>query len=280
MNKFEINLQVHEGLLSEKELQLAQYLLEHQELTRTMSLQEISAKTGISTATISRFAKKLGFESFQELRFSLTPAAQNWKTRMFEEINENDNSLEVAQKIFSANIDALSSTSELLQQEQLEQAASMLAAAETIGFFGLGASNIVALDGYHKFLRTEKKITYNSDFHMQLMAITRMKPMDVAIIISHSGTDKNALALAEAGRNSGVKIIVITSTMRTPLAKMGTIVFQAVAEEMEFRSEAIHAMIAQISLMDTLFVLTTIHNEQDDAEVLQKIRQTIQKTRQ
>lgn len=278
MTNFKIRLQANQNFLSEKEQGLANYLATHQTTVKTMSLQNISDETGVSIATVSRLAKKLGYDNFQELRFSLTQNDAG-ASKMFEEINETDNVLEMGNKIFASNIDALAATRDLLNQADLESATEILAQAKTIGFFGLGASNIVALDGYHKFLRTERTLSYASDFHMQLMAMTRMKKKDAAIIISHSGTDKSALALAEAGRESGVRLIVITSSLKSPLAQYGDVVFQAVAEEMQFRAEALHALIAQISLMDTLFMLTAIKTEAKDSVVLNKIRKTIQKTR-
>lgn len=279
MANFDAQLKANDQFLSDKERNLARFLVKNRESIKTSSLQDISKKTNVSIATVSRFAKKLGFDSFQELRFSLQNSSTKNPSPMFEEINDTDSLEEMADKIFAANIDALETTGELLSEEKLNQAVCLLKSAPTIGFFGLGASNIVALDGYHKFLRTEKTISYAADYHMQLMAITRMKSADAAIIVSHSGTDKSALALAEAAKNSGVHLIVITSSNNSPLAQMADVCFAAVAEEMEFRSEAIHAMIAQISLMDTLFVLTTVKSEQDDSEVLAKIRETIQKTR-
>lgn len=279
MTNFKIRLQANQNFLSEKEQVLANYLAEHQEAVKTMSLQNISDATDVSIATVSRLAKKLGYENFQELRFSLTQSNDVRTSKMFEEINENDDVLEMGHKIFASNIDALTATSDLLNETDLNRATDLLAQAQTIGFFGLGASNIVALDGYHKFLRTERTLSYASDFHMQLMAITRMKKTDVAIIISHTGTDKNAIALAEAGQESDVKLIIITSSLKSPLAQYGEVVFQAVAEEMQFRAEALHALIAQLSLMDTLFMLTAIKTEDKDSVVLDKIRKTIQKTR-
>lgn len=278
MSDFEVRMKSNNLFLSEKERSLADYLLKNQNEVKTKSLQNISDETKMSIATVSRFAKKMGYDSFQELRFALGRSASD-NNPLFEEINENDDLLEMANKIFGSNIDALKTTCNLLTEDNLNHAVKLMINAKTLGFFGLGASNIVALDGYHKFLRTEKTLSYANDYHMQLMAITRMKPTDTAIIVSHSGTDKSAIALAEAGKNSGVKMIIITSSTNSPLAQYGDVVFQAVAEEMQFRAEALHALIAQLTVMDALFMMTAIKSDDDDAEVLQKIRQTIQKTR-
>lgn len=278
MADFKIRLQANQNFLSEKEQTLARYLAEHQKAVKTMSLQTISTETGVSIATVSRLAKKLGYENFQELRFSLNQE-ETQIPNMFEEINETDSVLEMSHKIFAANIDALSATSATLNEADLTKATDLLANAKTIGLFGLGASNMVALDGYHKFLRTERNVSYATDYHMQLMAITRMKSSDVAILISHTGTDRDALALAEAGRESGVKLIVITSSLKSPITQYAEVVFEAVAEETEFRAEALHALIAQLSLMDTLFMLTAIKTEDANSIVVNKIRDTIQKTR-
>lgn len=278
MAAFPAQLQANHAQLSTKERQLADYLLAHAAVASTMSISALATATGVSTATLSRFAKALGYQNFQALRVALaqTPAGPP----LFEEIGADDDTLTMARKLFALNVDALNATAAALDGHQLERAVALIVRAHTLGLFGLGASNLVASDGYHKFLRTPINVAYTTDYHMQLMAATRMTDRDAAVIISHTGTDKDALALAQVLRNNGVPLIVITGAPRSPLAKLASVLLVALAEETEYRAEALHAMLAQLSLMDTLFVLAAVATDSASAEILTRIRATIQTTRQ
>lgn len=278
MGTFRAHLQANRSRLGDKELQLADYLLTHQTTASQLSIQALSAATGVSTATVSRFAKRLGYPGFQALRVALAQLPTS-PPPLFEEISDTDSMLEMAQKIFALNAAALQTTSAALNEETLAAAVHAITVAHTVGLFGLGASNIVALDGYHKFLRTQLTLSYASDYHMQLMAMTRLAPGDCAILVSHSGTDADALALAAIAHETGVRLIVITGAANSPLAQRADVVLVALAEETQYRDEALHALIAQLSLMDTLFMLTAVKSAPATANLLARIRQTIQNTR-
>ncbi|WP_179396202.1 MurR/RpiR family transcriptional regulator [Lacticaseibacillus absianus] len=278
MAAFAAQLQANRKQLSAKEQQLADYLLANATAASTMSISALATATKVSTATLSRFAKAVGYPNFQALRVALaqTPVAPP----LFEEIGGSDDTLTVAHKLFGLNVDALNATAAALDADALDHAVYLITAAQTLGLFGLGASNLVAEDGYHKFLRTPLNVAFTTDYHMQLMAATRLTATDAAIIVSHTGTDQDALALATVLHENGVPLIVITGAPRAPLAKLATVLLVALAEETEYRAEALHAMLAQLALMDTLFVLAAIATDSASADVLARIRATIQTTRQ
>ena len=99
-------------------------------------------------------------------------------------------------------------------------------------------------------------------------------------MVSHTGTDRDALALAQVAHEQHVPLIVISGAPKSPVAKLADVLLVAIAEETQYRVEALHALIAQISLMDTLFILCAVQLDEGSAAVLDQIRKTITKTRQ
>ncbi|MCG4282228.1 MurR/RpiR family transcriptional regulator [Lacticaseibacillus saniviri] len=279
MTSFRMRLQAYQANLSDTEQRLADYLSAHQSEASHLTISALSKATHISTATISRFAKNLGFQNFQALKMALAQPDSQAST-LFVEISPHDSLTKMASKIFHSNIDALEATNAALTEDQLEQATDLITNAEHVGLYGLGASNIVALDGYHKFLRTPIDVLYAQDYHMQLMTLTRLGPNDVAIIVSHSGENHDAIALAQLACDRGVPVIVITSSANATLTKLADVTLLSIAEESQYRTEALHALIAQMSLMDALFMLTAIKTDSQTAAVFRDIRQEIQKTRE
>ena len=87
--------------------------------------------------------------------------------------------------------------------------------------FGVGGSEIVAADAYHKFLRSPISVVHSADYHIQLMEAALLTPEDCALLISHTGKSKETIELAQVAKDCGAKVIVITSHAASPLAKLG-----------------------------------------------------------
>ncbi|ERL65356.1 MurR/RpiR family transcriptional regulator [Schleiferilactobacillus shenzhenensis] len=280
MTQFALQLQTYKPRLRGQEKRLADYLLAHQRAASELSIGQLAAATGVSAATISRFAKALGYDNFQALRLALAQAPAAGDPPLFQEFSPDDDIATQARKIFAANIDALQATSENLDPAALAAAVKMITGARQLGLYGLGASNLVALDGYHKFLRTALPVAYAADFHMQLMSITHLTKRDAAVVISHSGEDRDALALTAIASQHHVPLIVITGAPHSTVAKQAAVVLVAVAEESQYRPEALHALIAEMTLMDTLFMLSALRTGSQTAPLYQEIRAVIDQTRE
>ena len=279
MHDFLVQLQIYKPNLSRQEKKLADFLQTHPDRASQANIAELSTMTGVSTATISRFAKALGYPNFQALRMALVQSSPEPDQTLFAELSPDDSVETLAQKIFTSNIDALRTTLANLDANALAEAINWITHADHLGLFGLGASNLVALDGYHKFLRTAIPVSYAADYHMQLMAATHLGANDAMILTSHSGEDKDAIALADLAKQQQVPLIVITGAPASRLAKMADAAFVAVAEESRYRTEALHALIAELSLMDTLFMISAIQTNSQTAPLFRRIRATIDATR-
>ncbi|RXT57796.1 MurR/RpiR family transcriptional regulator [Lacticaseibacillus chiayiensis] len=280
MHDFLVQLQIYKPNLSRQETKLADFLQTHPDRASQANIAELSTMTGVSTATISRFAKALGYPNFQALRMALVQSPPEPDQTLFAELSPDDSVETLAQKIFTSNIDALRTTLANLDAAALAKAVNWITHADRLGLFGLGASNLVALDGYHKFLRTAIPVAYAADYHMQLMAATHLGVNDAMILTSHSGEDKDAIALADLAKQQHVPLIVITGAPASRLAKMADAAFVAVAEESRYRTEALHALIAELSLMDTLFMISAIQTNSQTAPLFRRVRATIDATRQ
>ena len=92
----------------------------------------------------------------------------------------------------------------------------LLRAAQSIEFFGLGASGIVALDAQQKFPLFGVPCGAPADTHQQLMTASMMRSEDVAVVISNTGRTSAILDVAQAARLAGAKVIGISGS-QSPL---------------------------------------------------------------
>jgi DNA-binding MurR/RpiR family transcriptional regulator len=257
---------------SPKEQAIADYILENPNKVSHSSISDLSAELGIADSTFFQFTKTLGFNGFKDFKMALLKQ-ENDLTAVT--IHEDDSELTMAQKVFDSNMTTLTDTKKLLKEEDLKKAVKMISESRRLYFFGVGGSEIVATDAYHKFLRSPISVGHSTDYHIQLMEASLLTDEDCALFISHSGKSKETIHMAEAVKKAGTKVIIITSQANSPLAKLGDVVFISISEEIEFRSEALASRIAQLSIIDSLYVILMFYNSKNAQETISKVRKVI-----
>lgn len=265
--------------LSPKEKVIADYVLENPDIVSHSSISDLSNHLDIADSTFFQFTKKLGFNGFKDFKLEILKQSDDTSTLIHEKIHSKDSKLIMAQKVFDSSLASLNGTQKLLKEEDLVHATEIVNHSKRLIFFGVGGSEIVAADAYHKFLRSPIAVTHSSDYHVQLMEASLLTSDDCALIISHTGKSKETIELATVAKKTGAKIIVLTSQINSPLAKLGDVVFISISEETEFRSEALSSRIAQLAILDSLFVILMFDHRTKATESISKVRRTISKTK-
>lgn len=273
-------IQSYYSRLSATDQNIADYIISNQDKIIHMTISEVSENLGVADATIFRFCKRIGYNGFQALKISLATDVPKPIQQIHQEISDQDDEHMIATKVFKSNIETLENTLALLSQSAIEDAVKALKNAESIYFFGIGGSSTIAMDGYHKFMRTGTPSFAFIDSHFQLMAASQLSKSDVAVIISHSGRNHDTIRILNTAKDAGATTIAITSFPKSVVASKADIVLLTSSEETEYRSEALSSRIAQLSIIDALYVNLMVHNKEKSKEVLHKIRAAISQTRQ
>ena len=238
--------------LSEKERIIADYILANPSGAVHPSIEELADHIGISESTLVRFVRKLGFPGYQRFRIALATEAIGSTSRLFETpIDDQDDEVEV---VFNSAIATLELSKRMLDRSAISKAAEMIASSKRLLIFGLGGSNIVAHDAYHKFIRTGLDCSMADDFHIQLMLASQACLNCTALVISHTGANMDTLAIVEELRSQQCPIIVLTSNPRSALARAGKTVLSVGVASTSFVSEAFSARIAHLVVVDALYV--------------------------
>lgn len=252
---------------------LAHYLLSHGADLPDRSIQKLATDAGVSTATISRFAHQLGFANFSALKWAFLQDLSPHPT--IRPVATDDQPLTVAKKTLAANVATLNGTFKQLTNAQLLAARDLLVHARRVGFFGMGGSNIVALDAYHKLLRVPLTLVHNSEYHLALMEAARFTSADCALVISHTGDDTDTLLLAATLQRNHVPMIVMTSFPNAPLAAYGDVVFYSISADSEYRAEALLSLTSQLAINDCLYMLCAQYFGAEADAVLTNMHATI-----
>ncbi|SLK38692.1 RpiR-family transcriptional regulator [Mycobacteroides abscessus subsp. abscessus] len=265
--------------LSEKEKKIADYILEHPEKIIHSTINELAEDLGVADATVFRFCKRIGFKGYQAMKIALASEVIEPIQQIHEEINENDSVKTVTEKVFKSNVRTLENTLEILNGHSIQKAVDLLLQAKRVEFYGTGGSAVIAMDAFHKFVRTGIKAFSFVDSHFQLMSSSQLSENDVAVIISHSGTNKDTINIMKTAKNNGAKTIGITGYPKSPIGQNSDVALFTSSEETEYRSEALSSRIGQLSLIDALYVNVMILNKSVANHSLERIRNAISDTR-
>lgn len=266
-----------ESTLAERRL-IAEILKDPQRVLR-VSAKEIATAGGISEATVTRFAQRLGYHGYPEFRIALSQDLAVPSRMIHDEVDVDDDLATIAPKVTAANIQALEDSLHVLRIDALEAAVEAILRADRIFFLGIGGSSALAADTAHKFLRTGLNVVAIADAHEQLMHAALCRPGDVFVFISHTGATRELLEAAEIAKQRGAILIAVTRYGRTKLSNLVDIVLHTSSRETLYREEALASRIASLTLTDILYVGVAIRRHAATVENLQAIRTAIAKRR-
>jgi DNA-binding MurR/RpiR family transcriptional regulator len=217
-------------------------------------LKVIAEEVRVSEAMVIKVAKKLGFDGFRSLRAALAERNRLPLAKAREELTGRPSAAALAERVCRASVQALQSTFAALSAEGLERAARWLCAARQRDFYGVGGSAQVARDAAFKFLRIGIRASAFEDGCAMLMSAALLQKGDVAVAFSHSGQSLAVLEAVRQARRNGAQIIAVTSHGDSALAREADLALCARAEDSPLSGEGAAARLAQLGLVDALFM--------------------------
>ncbi len=240
--------------LTPLEGKVATDLLARKDIDEATPLRSVAEGSGVSEAMVVKVAKKLGFAGFREFRQGLVEYFNSDTAALHSEIGPQDSAGQIVQKVFRTAMQALEETFAILDLEAFERAADFLHRARHRDFYGLGGSAQIARDVSHKFLRIGIRTSVFDDAHMMVMSAALLGHDDVAIAFSHSGSTSAVIEAVELARRNGARTIAVTNYADSPLARIVDVVLCSTAQNNPLLGENATARVAQLNLLDALFV--------------------------
>ena len=251
---WKIKLQSAVQHMGAAERRVAEYVLQHPENVVNKTITEIAEESHSSEATVVRFCRRLGYKGFQGLKIAIAQDIVPPIQVMYEGISENDSVEDIKNKVFYSSIEALQDTLKLVDTESLSRAIDAIYEARNIDIYGMGGSGVIARDVAHKFLKIGVRSNVYVDSHLQILSATNLGPKDVVIGISHSGNTKDIVKALDVARHRGATTICITHYAKSPITLVSDIQLYTTAKEMMFRSDGMTSRIAQLAIIDSLYV--------------------------
>ncbi len=219
-----------------------------------LPLKQVAADAAISEAMVVKTAKRLGYTGFRELRAAVAAYKRLPNVDLHEDLGQYDSAEIIVQKVFRTAIHALEETLAILDMDGFKRAADLIHMARQLDFYGLGGSAQIARDVAHKFLRIGIRATNFDDTHMMAMSASLLQKGDVIIAFSHSGRTTGVLEAAQIAKLNGASVIALTNYESSPLADSADVVLCSTALGSPLTSENAAARIAQLNIMDAIFM--------------------------
>ncbi|MUV39020.1 putative HTH-type transcriptional regulator YbbH [Lentibacillus sp. JNUCC-1] len=242
--------------LPPSEKKIASYIIEHPQESISLTANELGKRSSTSGAAVIRLCKSLNLQGFQDLKLRIAGDLQKPDDYVgYQDIQPNETASSIIKKMTDNTVQTIRETAELLNTEQLQKAVDVLRVSRRIHFIGVGASSIAAEDAQQKFLRIDKTAHAFKDMHMAATLVANASDKDVVVGISFSGeTPEIAKILQLANENNAATISLTKYGKSTVVDHADINLFTSATSEPTFRSGATSSRIAQLQVVDILFM--------------------------
>lgn len=246
--------------LRPSEKRIAELFLASPGDTAELSIADLAARGNTSTTSVVRFSKYLGYDHLKDLRMDVLRevARENFQTASLPEvsgdIDRHDTVEDIVAKVSMAETLSIADTAKVLDPVSLSAAVAAVASARRVDIFGVGASSFVGLDLQQKLTRIGHVALNWPDTHAAWTSAATLDDGCVAIAVSHSGSTVDTIDFLAVAREGGATTIAITNHADAELASHADIVLTTAARETGFRSGALGSRIAQLMVVDCMFI--------------------------
>ncbi|KMY19467.1 MurR/RpiR family transcriptional regulator [Bacillus pumilus] len=225
---FNIPSEVYQTL-SETERYLLNYIHQHLEDISTLSIVTLSERANVSTATIVRLMKKIGYNGYTSFKYRLKQEKK--MTDASDQLKNIDEDIKLA---IRKNEEEVLKTIQLQSIGQIEDAVQKIHNADKIYIFGRGFSEMIAKEMTIKLQLIGKTCEVHDDPNIIRLKSRDIGKNELAIFVSLNG---ETAELVEACQNLSMKqvtTITVTTRIDSTLSKISDMTLVGYKGEQSF----------------------------------------------
>jgi DNA-binding MurR/RpiR family transcriptional regulator len=245
--------------LSAAERRVAAQILRIGDRASELTVREMANQAGVSVASVSRLAKKIGCTDFRELKLELARGRAVPAIAVYQNIAARDTDADIVDKILGGSVRSLEDTVKILNLPDLSLTAKAIARCDQLLFLGGGSSGYIAQDSALRFAH----LGIRAEAHLEpigtVVHTLNLDKTAVVFGISHSGRSAMTVKGLELAEEQGALTIGLSNYARSPLQAVCRYFFCTSFRENRVRAVAISSRISQIFVLDALYALTARH---------------------
>lgn len=255
--------------LSKRLQQIARYVLDEPNAMALETLAVLAERTGVQPSAIVRFAKSFGFDGATQMQrlfrdgllSGTAPLGYSERVREFTQ-NVDGKAVgdpsQVLGEFVEGNILAMQNLGKIVGREDLANAVKLISQADTVYVAGFRRSFPVAAYLAYSLLQVDKRTVFiDSLGGMSLQQVHAINAKDLLIAVSYHPYAEETVHVVDAAVERGCKVLSISDSLVSPVAKPATLVLQVrEAEIRKFRSLSASMCLAQALVISYAFAAT------------------------
>ncbi|MBA8817589.1 DNA-binding MurR/RpiR family transcriptional regulator [Microbacterium halimionae] len=210
--------------------------------------QELAEAVGVGRASVIRAAQSLGYDGYPQLRVAL--AQELAREAPIRDTISADGTMVGALR---AEIDRFGSrlghTVSALTEEAVAAFVNALDEAARVLVVANGLSAPLGLDMVLRLSAAGRPAEQLADAVAQQIAARQLGRDSICLVLSGSGANRATLAAASAARQSGARVVVITSFAKSAITDLADVTLVIPPVNDTFRDELVHTSRAALMLL-------------------------------
>lgn len=240
---------------------IAKYVEQHRDHIGIEGIQQLAGSCQVQPSAVVRFAKHFGFSGFSEMQLvfregltrQLAPS-RNYRSRIRDIIDSGAGSLssvEIAREFLAGSQAAMHELEANLDEATFTKAVNMLRETDCIWIAASRRSFPIAVYLDYALQHTDKRVCLMSGLgNMHLGQMRSVRPGDVMLAISFAPYAEETLAAVAVAQERGARVIAITDSRMSPLAKEA----EAVLIVQDNSTFGFRALTSTMGLAQSLFI--------------------------
>lgn len=193
--------------LNETDLLIWDYITKNRNQVGKLTITELAEATNVSRTTISRFVRKIDLSGFSEFKVLLNMSREHIAPQ--------------SKEVFRQACDSLAFYINKQRDKDFSKICQMIFDADRVFVYGSGdVQQSVAKQLKRLFLSAEEVVYDFAGTTFDCATYQVLKPEDVVIMISLSGSSDKVLDIARRLKMNGVQLISLTEFKNNPLAEL------------------------------------------------------------
>lgn len=250
---------------------IADFVLNNFAEASVMTAGKLAETVKVSESTVVRFATELGFLGYPEFIAELTEYVRSESSliKRAESISTIIKDSDVFKTVMNSDADNIKLTMQNINKEQFDGAADAILNAEKIYIVGVRSSACLAsFAGFYLSMLFDNvhllQANSVSDIFEQVL---RADEKTVVLGISFPRYSKRTVKAMNIAKGKGAKLIALTDSPKSPIAKDADYVITAKSEMVSF----VDSLVAPFSVLNALIVKLVLKKKDEVAHTFEEL---------
>jgi DNA-binding MurR/RpiR family transcriptional regulator len=267
--------------LTKSEKRIGNYLNQNLDEAAFLSAGEIADRLQLSEATMVRFARTIGFDSYPAMRVALQDSFRHRMThssRLRSRLDDLRTAGDIFERVVASEVDYLTEALQTLDRNALNATVELLRTHQRVFVFGLGPSlSLVDLLEIRLTRSSRNVIPLNTSGREMLEPMLLMNSTDLLIAIGFFNLTPNLQMVLDYANQHKTPVILLTDTLGPMVGDKADVVLAARRGPVS----SFHSLTVPMTIINAILLALTAADQEKvmtNLDNLDQLRERLKKT--